>query len=410
MELLKVDTVAAAIGKLRQAAAGFLPQEEETELSRAHGRILAETVTAPFDVPGFDRSTVDGYGVRAADTGGAGESLPCFLTCLGAVEMGQAADYSMGPGQCVYVPTGGMLPPGADAVVMVEYCERFGNQVAVSDPVSPGRNLVWRGEDVKKGQVLLETGRVLRPADLGALAAVGRSRVKVWGRPRLAIFSSGDEVMPLSRPQLQPGQVYDINSYALAALAQQAGMRVTHTAILPDIEQELRQAFRQALADNDIVVVSGGSSQGVKDMTERIFDEIAAPGVLTHGLAVKPGKPTILAWDESSRTLLAGLPGHPVSALMVMDGVLLAWWRQISGQQPPRTLPARLGQNLAAAAGKQTWQPVRLRQQEDGQYLAEPIFYRSGLITALSRADGFFTLNRDSEGLAAGALVQVRLF
>ena len=408
MELFQVDTVEAALAKLLGVSAA-LARVETAPLPAAVGRVLAAPLTAPFDVPGGDRSTVDGDALRAVDSAGAGESLPAFLDCLGRVEMGQVAPAAIGPGQCIYVPTGAMLPPGADAVVMVEYCEVFGSRVAVGDAVSPGRNLIWRGEDARTGQTLLPAGRRLRPADIGAAAALGYAAADVYAAPRVAVFSSGDEVIAAGSAALAPGQVYDINGPALAALAARAGWRVTQTAIVADVEEQLRNALAAARRDNDVVIISGGSSQGLKDMTARVFADIARPGLLSHGLAVRPGKPTVLARDEASQTLLAGLPGHPVSALMVMEGVLLEWWRRLSGQPAPRLLPARLSGNLPAAAGKQSWQPVRLEAAGDG-YLARPVFFRSGLISALSGADGFFTLERNSEGLPDGAPVQVQLF
>lgn len=409
MELLQVDTVAQAIEKIKDASRKSLPRVTEKLLDQALDTVLAQPVVAPEDVPGFDRSTVDGYAVRSDDTAGAGESLPSFLKVVGEVEMGRPAPCSIRPGECAYVPTGGMLPKGADAVVMVEYCERFGDSVAVSDAVSPGRNVVWRGEDIRAGQPVLEAGCRLRPSDIGVLAAIGRERVKVWEGPRLAIFSTGDEVVPPGRETLEIGQVRDINSYAVAALARRAGFQVTASGIIPDAEDELRRTLTDARTGNDLVVVSGGSSQGVKDMTERIIDSIASPGILSHGLAVKPGKPTIIGWDEPSATLFLGLPGHPVSAMIVFQSVAVGWWRQATGQAAPPPLTARLDRNIMASAGKETYQPVRLHLRDEG-WLAEPVFYRSGLISALAAADGFFVLERNCEGLTAGEQVLVHLY
>ena len=409
MELLQVDTVSEAVNKMIQVTEGRLPRKSRKPLADVLGAVLAEPALASEDVPGFDRSTVDGYAVLAEDTAGAGESLPCFLQLKGEVLMGQAAPCGITHGECVYVPTGGMLPEGANAVVMVEYCDRFAGSVAVADAVSPGRNVVWRGEDVKAGQTVLQSGCRLRPADLGALAAIGREQVLVWEGPRTAIFSTGDEIVPPGQEKLEIGQVRDINSSAVAAQAQQAGFRITRTAIIPDREDELRQTLKQAMADNDVVVVSGGSSQGIKDMTERVIGSISDPGILTHGLALKPGKPTIIGWDEASSTLFIGLPGHPVSAMMVFDSVLLGWWRKATGQAPRKPIAARLDRNVMGAPGKETYQPVRLQLTDDG-WLAEPVFYRSGLISALAAADGFFVLDRNREGLGAGEQVLVYLY
>lgn len=409
MELLQVDTVADAITKIKDASRGVLPRVTVKSLAQALGATLAEAAAAPEDVPGFDRSTVDGYAVLADDTAGAGESLPCFLKIVGEVEMGKPAPCSIRHGECAYVPTGGMLPPGADAVVMVEYCDRFADSVAVADAVSPGRNVIWRGEDIKAGQNVLEAGCKLRPSDIGVLAAIGKEQVKVWEGPKIAVFSTGDEIVPPGREKLETGQVRDINSNAVAAMATQAGFRVTATGIIPDVEERLRETLKQAMAENDVVVVSGGSSQGVKDMTERVIDSISSPGILSHGLAVKPGKPTIIGWDDESGTLFIGLPGHPVSAMIVFDSVLLDWWRQATGQTVRRPMVAKLDRNVMGSPGRETYQPVRLQLTSEG-WLAEPVFYRSGLISALAAADGFFVLERNREGLSAGEQVLVYLY
>lgn len=409
MELLQVDTVADAITKIKDASRGVLPRVTVKPLAQALGATLAEAAAAPEDVPGFDRSTVDGYAVLADDTAGAGESLPCFLKIVGEVEMGKPAPCSIRHGECAYVPTGGMLPPGADAVVMVEYCDRFADSVAVADAVSPGRNVIWRGEDIKAGQNVLEAGCKLRPSDIGVLAAIGKEQVKVWEGPKIAVFSTGDEIVPPGREKLETGQVRDINSNAVAAMATQAGFRVTATGIIPDVEERLRETLKQAMAENDVVVVSGGSSQGVKDMTERVIDSISSPGILSHGLAVKPGKPTIIGWDDESGTLFIGLPGHPVSAMIVFDSVLLDWWRQATGQTVRRPMVAKLDRNVMGSPGRETYQPVRLQLTSEG-WLAEPVFYRSGLISALAAADGFFVLERNREGLSAGEQVLVYLY
>ena len=409
MELLQVDTVSDAITKIKESSRGVLPRVTVKPLSEALGATLAEAAAAPEDVPGFDRSTVDGYAVLADDTAGAGESLPCFLKIVGEVEMGKPAPCSIRHGECAYVPTGGMLPPGADAVVMVEYCDRFGDSVAVADAVSPGRNVIWRGEDIKAGQNVLEAGCKLRPSDIGVLAAIGKEQVKVWEGPKIAVFSTGDEIVPPGREKLETGQVRDINSNAVAAMATQAGFRVTATGIIPDVEERLRETLKQAMAENDVVVVSGGSSQGVKDMTERVIGSISSPGILSHGLAVKPGKPTIIGWDDASATLFIGLPGHPVSAMIVFDSVLLDWWRQATGQTVRRPMVAKLDRNVMGSPGRETYQPVRLQLTSEG-WLAEPVFYRSGLISALAAADGFFVLERNREGLSAGEQVLVYLY
>jgi len=408
MRLLNVDCVDQAVERLRSVAGQAWAKTERLSLAEARGRVLAKDIYAAEDVPGFSRSTVDGYAVIAADTAAASENLPAILRLRGSVDMGQAALTAIAPGECAYVPTGAMLPPVADAVVMLEYCEPLGDQVAVGAAISPGRNVVYRGEDLSSGNLALPRGRRLGPAEIGVLAALGLTEIPVYSRPALALFSSGDEVvLPSDTPK--PGQVRDINGPALAALAEQAGFQVTAAAILPDDPERLRAVLRQALTGHDLVVISGGSSQGQKDLTSRIFDEIASPGVFTHGLAVKPGKPTILGFNEATQTVLAGLPGHPLSALMVFSAVLLPWWQSLTGQQPSLPLPAQLTRNVAADAGKTTFQPVRLAWREGG-LLACPLYYKSGLISILAQADGYIVMERNCEGLNAGVMVPVHAF
>ncbi len=408
MQLLKVDSLEQARGKLLDCASRWELPTETLAFEKAYGRVLARDVFSPENVPSFNRSTVDGYALRSADTAAAGESIPSFLRRAGAVEMGRAAKCSVSPGECVEVPTGGMLPQGADAVIMLEYTEAFGEGIAIHSSVAPGENTVLAGEDIKAGDVLLTRGTRLLPRHIGALAAVGKTQIDVYCPLKLAIFSTGDEVKD-PREKLEAGQVHDINSYSLAALSESSGFEVVRAGLLRDDEDLLREAVRASTADCDVVLVSGGSSQGTKDLTAKILDEIANPGVFTHGLAIKPGKPTILGADTQSRTILCGLPGHPVSAMMVFE-MLFGWlYRQMTGVREKPAIPATLTVNLASSPGKLNCWPVRLDRDED-KWLAVPIFGKSGLITTLSGADGYFTVQRGKEGISAGETVMVNLF
>ena len=409
MEFLKVDSVQAAREKLLGSTGAWLGAREHVPLQLAPGRILAEDVFAGEDVPAFRRSTVDGYAVCSADTAAAGEGVPAFLSVAGQVEMGCAAHFSIAGGQCAEVATGGMLPGGADAVLMVEYTEPFGEGgIAVYGSVSNGENVVQIGDDAQANSLLLRRGKRILPKDIGALVAVGVTQLSVYRKPRLSIISTGDELIEPGRAPL-PGQVRDINTGALTALAQGNGLEVASTAVLPDDEHALEAAIREAIRHSDIVAVSGGSSQGKKDMTRALFDKVAAPGVFTHGLAVKPGKPTILGCDDATRTVLVGLPGHPVAALMMFELLVVWLLREVTGCPPPPGIPARLTCNVAGAPGKLSCWPVQLTW--DGEcYTARPIFGKSGLITTLASADGYFTSERDTEGLSAWQTVLVHLF
>ena len=416
MKLLTVDTIDEARKKISELAESWTIKTETISLDNAAGRILAEDVFAPCDIPSFRRSTVDGYAVIAADTAGAAESIPVLLQQTGLVSMGNAARFAICSGECAYVPTGGMLPSGADAVVMIEYCEQamgsgeqgIGAIVGICDAVAAGAGTAEIGEDAQKGKMIIKCGTVIRPQEIGALAAAGITRLQVFVPLTLSIISTGNElVMPEQEPE--PGQIRDVNTYALKALALQYGYRVLPAELLPDDEQRLENAVIKAMALSDIVVISGGSSQGEKDLTAKIIDRAASPGVFTHGIAAKPGKPTILGWDEKSKTLFAGLPGHPVSAIMVFEQLLGATLTKKPLLFASRPLPAKVSSNVPGASGKTVCQPVIL-VLKDGVYFAEPVFGKSGLITTLTQADGYITIDLNKEGLKKDENVMVHLF
>jgi len=409
MEFLKVDNVETVQNKLFSCVKDWLPRVENLPLSEACGRTLATDVLSPLDIPAFRRSTVDGYAVLSKDTAAAGESIPVFLTVKALVEMGRPASFEIKSGECAGVPTGGMLPDGADAVVMVEYSEGFGaDGIAVYASVAYGENVVETGEDKNKGELLLSRGKRLLPQDIGALAAAGIISVPVYALPRLTVFSTGDELVP-PEAEPKPGQIRDVNTYALTALAAKHGFLVVQSAVLPDSEAILEGSLKGAMENSDIIAVSGGSSQGEKDMTAAIIDKVSKPGVLSHGLAIKPGKPTILGYDDHSRTLLVGLPGHPVSAMIVFEILFGFLQRELTGLIAPLAIPARLLLNAPGSPGKTTCYPAKLHR-DGGEYNVEPIFGKSGLITTLTEADGYFVMERDKEGLPAGATVFVNLF
>ena len=409
MEFLKVDSVDDARRKLLSSVKDWMVPSETLAPVNACGRIAANTIYAPQDIPSFRRSTVDGYAVFAADTAAAGESIPVLLSMKGQVNIGLPASLSIGRGECAEVPTGGMLPDGADAVVMTEYAESFGESgVAMYGSVAVGENIVQVGEDARAGAVLLRRGRRILPQDVGVLAAAGITVLPVYIPPRLTILSTGDELIPPGE-EPNPGQIRDVNTFTLTALAHKSGYSVVGSAVLSDDESALKSALREAMKTSDIVAVSGGSSKGAKDITRMIIDRISSPGVFTHGIAAKPGKPTILAYDSHSQTLLIGLPGHPVSAMTVFE-LLLGWLlREMTGSVQPPAIPARVTCNIASSPGKLTCWPAKL-EWTGSEYIAEPVFGKSGLIATLTMADGYFTVDRDKEGLQSGQTVLVHLF
>ncbi len=408
MKLLKVDDLETARGKLLACISDWKLETERVSIEKASGRVLSADVFSGQNVPAFNRSTVDGFAVISSDTAAASDSVPVFLELAGRIEMGQAADCKIVSGQCAELSTGGMLPEGADAAVMLEYTERFGNGVAVAGSVATGENTVLAGEDMRRGGLLLGRGALLSPRHIGAAAAAGITELPVYRPLKLAVISTGDEVVS-PKLTLSPGQVYDINSYALEAQAEQSGYKTLLRVLLHDDEELLRRTVEQAMADCDVVLVSGGSSKGTKDATARVLDSVSSPGVFTHGLALRPGKPTILGYDKSSRTILGGLPGHPVSAMMVFELVFAWLWRELTGSAQKPAIPAKLSVNLASAPGRLNCWPVSLEWGTE-HWTARPVFGKSGLITTLCNADGFFTVERGREGIDAGEIVRVNLF
>ncbi|MEW6173253.1 MAG: gephyrin-like molybdotransferase Glp [Bacillota bacterium] len=380
-----------------------LPVERVT-LGAAPGRVVAENIHALEDVPGFDRATMDGFAVRAADTFGASEGLPAYLHITGEVLMGRAPEGAVNPGEAWRIPTGGMMPEAADAVVMVEYTEEAGPEtVAVLRPVAPGDNLVRRGEDARSGEKLLPAGMRLRPQDIGLLAACGVKSVPVRRRPVVAIIGTGDEVVDVEA-ELRPGQVRDVNTVTLAAAVEAAGGRPDVYGVVPDELPALQDALQRAVTVSDMVLLSGGSSVGTRDLTLSAISALAGARVLFHGLAVRPGKPTVGAAVDGKAVF--GLPGHPVSALVVFEILVRPFIEQEGFRRLP--LKAVLKRSLRSAPGREDYVRARLTLENDG-LAAEPILGKSGLIATLSRADALVRLPLDAEGAQAGEMVDVFL-
>lgn len=381
-------------------------------LPEARGRILARDLAAPEALPAFPRAGMDGYAVRAADTFGATPGLPQYLELVGEVAMGEAPSLRLAPGQAARLPTGGMLPAGADAVLMVEYAAELPDgTVEVRRPVAPGENVVKPGEDVRAGEVLLAAGRRLRPQDLGLLAALGVTEVPVHRRPRVAVLSSGNEIVPLSASP-GPGQVRDANAYLTLAQVEEAGGIATYRGIVPDDAAALAAALAKALSEADLLLISGGSSVGTRDLTLMAIQSLPEAEVLVHGVAMRPGKPTILA--VAAGIPVVGLPGHPASAAIVMHVLGRPLVAHLGGRQEAspawggRVL-ARLSRNLAGATGREDFVRVRLRQEGDVLW-ADPILGVSALLSPLVKSDGLVTIPLGQEGIFQGELVSVELF
>jgi molybdopterin molybdotransferase len=400
-----------AVRTVAEVLAGFRPGRrtpvETVALADARGRVPAQPVTAPHDLPGFARSTVDGFAVRAADTYGASEGLPSPLDVIGAVEMGRVPEIAAAPGGAIAMPTGGVIPDGADAVVMVEYTqEAMPGTIEVTRPVAPGDGLVRADEDARAGGELLGAGRPLRAQDLGLLAAAGVTEVRVHARPRVAIVSTGDEVVDPSTVTLEVGQVRDATAPALAALVRDAGGEPDLCGIVPDEREALDRTLRDAVATSDVVVISAGSSVGARDETAAVVAGLGAPGIWAHGIALRPGKPTLLA--ECDGVPVVGLPGNPRSALVVFRLVGMPVVRLVGGITQPvaePTVRARLARDVPSASGRLDVVQVALR---DG--VATPLFGASALLTVLTEADGYLLVPDDATGLQGGTEVDVTLY
>jgi molybdopterin molybdotransferase len=400
-----------------QALAGFRPARrtgiETVSREAALGRVPASPVVSGSALPGFARSTVDGYAVRAADTYGAGDSLPAYLDLAGAVRMGSVPDAAEGTvrsGTAVQIPTGAAIPAGADAVVMVEYTQvTMPGLIEVTRPVAVGDGVVRADEDVAVGAEIAPAGRPLRAQDLGMLAAAGVTEVAVRARPRVAIVSTGDEVVPPETAQPRPGQVRDATASALAAMVTEAGGEPSPRGIVPDDADALAKTLQAAMDDCDLVVVSAGSSVGARDETAAAVESLGAPGIYCHGLAIKPGKPTLLA--ECDGVPVIGLPGNPLSALVVFRMVGLPVLRRVAGITVTPTEPtttAKLSRAVASAAGR--LDVVQVRVSDGRERTATPLFGFSALLSLLTSADGYVVIPEPATGLDAGSTVSVTMY
>lgn len=378
--------------------------EEVVILSECLGRVINRDVLAPEDLPGFDRSTVDGFAVFSADTFGS----QSYLSVIGEVRMGSAPPFIIKRGQTVRIPTGGMLPAGADSVLMLEHAQAIDSgMIEAQRQVAPGENVITKGEDARQGDVVLRQGRRLRPQDIAALAGLGVIEVSVCAKPRVAVISTGDEVVPPASASLE-GRVRDMNSFSLAGLIARAGGIAQVKGIYPDEYETIRGAVEGSLKDSDMVLISGGSSVGARDVVERVVASLGS--VFFHGVAVKPGKP--LMAGEARGVPIYGLPGHPAAVVMCFDVFVMPVLRLISGErESPKagTVSAMLASPVRSSAGRRDYIRVSLSER-DGIMYAEPVLGKSGLISTLVKADGVVEVPEDRFGLEEGEAVEVRLF
>ncbi len=388
-------------------------EQETVALTTARGRVLAQDVVCNEALPPFSRSTMDGYAVRAKDTFGCSESETALLSIIGEIAMGTSGQaFTLRPGQAARIWTGGELPQKADAVVMVEYTQPFDDEtVAVFRPVAPGENIVRAGEDYAPGSSVLRKGSVLRPQDLGVLSGLGITSVSVYRQPRVAILSTGDELVPANQ-QPPPGKIRDINSTTLAALVEEAGGVPIPLGICGDALDGIKDVCTDALDRADVLLLSGGSSVGRHDFTLQVFEAIHGTKLLAHGVSIRPGKPTILACKENKA--LFGLPGHVASAMVVFYLFVRPLLRQYNGLGASlglQVIKAVTEQQIPSVIGREEYVRVRLTPQDAGALpLASPVYGKSGLLNPLVRADGLLPIGRDIEGLDRGTETPVLLF
>lgn len=395
--MLSVIPIAEALGLVLEKFGSKPGRIEYVSLQQALGRFLGMDVIAQEDVPAFDRSTVDGFAVRSADLRGCSDSIPAILQKSGESLMGFSNDDPLAPGNCVYVPTGGAIPPNADAMVMLEYTEDLGgDQFAFYKPVAPGANLILRGEDLQQGEAILKSGKQLGVADIGTLAALGKTEVPVFSRPVVGIISTGDELVAPGE-SLKSWQIRDVNSDMLKGAVELLNGVAINKGIVEDRYDALKDACHALISEVDILLVSGGTSVGEKDNMPRIVADLGE--MLIHGLAVKPGKPTIIG--EIKGKAVFGLPGNPVAAYFIFDYLVkpLLLARQ-GGKVEVEQVEARLTRAVSSNHGREEFILVRLDGSE-----AEPVPSKSGLISTVSRANAYFIIPREQEGLPKGALV-----
>ena len=404
-----------ALGLILDSLSGYPLPAEQLRIEDCYDRISTSDILSAEDLPAFTRSTVDGFAVNSADTFGAKESSPAYVSVRHEILMGVVPDFKINRGEAAKIPTGGMLPDGADAALMLEYAQNVSDDmIEVLRPVAPGENLIQYGEDIRKGELVIAKGHRLRPQDIGALAGIGITTIEVFKKPSISIISTGDEIVPADSP-LQLGQVRDINSFTLAGLISKEGGTPLKKGIFKDKYETIKNAIQASMTDSDMILITGGTSAGTKDMTADIINNISQShgggGVLFHGVSLKPGKPMIGGTIGNKPVL--GLPGHPAAVVVCFDLFIRPIMDKLSGLVADKhfsaTIKARMAKNIASAAGREDH--IRVFIEERGSELfAVPVLGKSGLITTLVRADGVVVISEGKLGLDAGEEVTVKLF
>jgi len=387
--------------------------EVNLPIDKSYKMVLSKDIISPEDLPSFSRSTVDGFAVNSSDTFGATESLPSYLNIIAEILMGERPEFWVNKGECAKIATGGMLPEGTDSVVMFEHTQQIdGRMLEILKPVSPGENVIPVGEDARKDECILKRGRRLRPQDIGALAGIGITEVWVYERPSVSIISTGDEIVPAEK-SVKPGQVRDINSYTLSGLISDSGGIPVKKGIFNDQYEIIKDVVKDSLNNCDMVLITGGSSVGAKDMTSKVIDDLGKPGVLFHGVSLKPGKPMI--GGVINDIPIFGLPGHPAAVNVCFEVFIRPVLKIQSGcngspfDKEKRNVKARIAKNISSSPGREEHIGVTL-EERNGELWAIPLLGKSGLITTLTRADGTAVIPLRKLGVQEGEFVEVRLF
>ena len=395
--MLNVLSREEAVALIKKKTAHLTPETETVNIRDAVGRILACDTVSAENIPSFDRSTVDGYAVNAADTFGTGASIPAQLEITGEILMGESADFDLARGQCVKISTGGMLPAGADAAVMVEHTDFAGGLCLVYKPVAPGENITKKGDDISAGETALKKGTLIRPSQIGVLAALGITEIEVYKKPVIAVISTGDEIV---REDPKPGQIRDINTFLLSAAIKESGCEAIEYGVVTDKREDIENAVKECVKKADAVIISGGSSAGARDMTVDIIDTLGE--AYFHGIAMKPGKPTIFGIISGKPVF--GLPGHPLAAYFVFRLIVTEFIRDLMNMPPEKPSGrAALAENIPSNHGREEFLCVKMNENNE----IVPLHTKSGIISVLSEAGGFIKIPRNTEGINKGTVMEI---
>jgi len=406
MNFLKVTDIEEIEELILKKIPSFQGKKETCKLEDSLGRVLYEDIVADVNVPEFNRSTVDGYAIKSKESLGASQGIPAFFTIKGEVLMGEETTKKIESGEAIYVPTGAMIPQGADSMIMIEYCEILEDTLLVHKPVSIYENIMLLGEDLKSGEVILKKGAVITPENVGVLASLGIYELSVFKKFKFSIISTGDEIIGEDE-EYKKGKIRDINSYTLSLAIQKFGI-VVEKKIVKDNFKNLLEEVKKSVENSDIVLISGGSSAGNYDYTSKVISELDGGEVFVHGISIKPGKPTIIG--KSNDKLIFGLPGHPISSIVVFNIIVKKFIESLYFcKNDVDYYYGILAQNLHSTPGRTTYQMIS-KTIENDEIIINPIFGKSGMTTLMTKSNGYIILENNIEGLNKGSRVKVYKF